>query len=154
MGVPQGRASRSSQARKTVVPVPPLEIDFISGPRMGEKVVLESRVCTLGRGDASNVQVFDPDVVNVSRVHCIFEYTGNRWCMRDNNSTNGTWRRLSCVLEPSKPVPLCDGMSILAGVHELLVEEAELTRWWLPSAFCATLEDLRREELREGPMGI
>lgn len=137
------------------VPIAPLELDFISGPRMGEKLVLCERVCTLGRGEGNTIQVSDSHLASVSRVHCIFEYVGNRWYMRDNGSTNGTWRRLSCVLEPSEPVPLADGVSIQAGVHEFIVEEVEMRTWWTPSAATAALGDMcEQEEHREQTAGI
>jgi len=131
------------------VPIAPLELDFISGPRMGEKLVLCERVCTLGRGEGNTIQVSDSQLASVSRVHCIFEYSGSRWHMRDNGSTNGTWRRLSCVLEPSDPMPLSDGMSIQAGVHEFLVEEAEMRQMWVPSMASAAFQELCEQERRE-----
>lgn len=131
-------------ALASLVPVPPLEIDFIAGPRMGEKLVLTERVSTMGRSDATTAQITDATLANISRVHCIFEYVGNRWHLRDNNSTNGTWQRLSCVLQPSVPRPLSPGTSVLAGTHEFLVEEAELTHWWLPSAACGVLDEMRQ----------
>lgn len=131
------------------MPISPLELDFISGPRMGEKLMLCDRVCTLGRGEGNTIQVSDSQLASVSRVHCIFEYSGDRWQMRDNGSTNGTWRRLSCVLEPSAPVPLFDGVSIQAGVHEFLVEEAEMRRTWIPSTAQVAFEDLHDQEKRE-----
>ncbi|CAE7584034.1 kidins220 [Symbiodinium sp. CCMP2592] len=103
-----------AQRPGTCMPIAPLELDFISGPRMGEKIVLCERVCTLGRGEGNTIQVTDSQLTSVSRVHCIFEFSGNRWRMRDNSSTNGTWRRLSCVLEPSEAVPVHGPMSIQA----------------------------------------
>ncbi|CAE8593718.1 unnamed protein product, partial [Polarella glacialis] len=140
-------ASRNSseplRRPKMSLPVQPLEIDFISGPRMGERVMVTDKVCTVGRGESSTIQVSDPMLANVSRTHCIFEYVGNRWQVSDNKSTNGTWRRLSCVLEPSEPVNLSTGVSFLAGVHEMQVEEAEMTRWWIPSSASAVLKDLQ-----------
>merc|ERR1712137_991187 len=141
----------STTTPATVVPIAPLELDFISGPRMGEKLVLCERVCTLGRGEGNTIQVSDSQLASVSRVHCIFEFSGNRWHMRDNGSTNGTWRRLSCVLEPSEPIPLTDGVSIQAGVHEFLVEEAVMRHWWIPSAAQASFEELYEQERREQP---
>lgn len=142
-------AGSVGQRGPAVVPIAPLELDFISGPRMGEKLVLCERVCTLGRGEGNTIQVSDSQPISVSRVHCIFEYSASRWRMRDNGSTNGTWRRLSCVLEPSDLVPLCDGVSIQAGVHEFLVEEVEMRHWWIPSIGRAALEDLLEQERRE-----
>merc|ERR1711879_213324 len=138
-----------TSTQPTQVPIAPLELDFISGPRMGEKLVLNERVCTLGRGEGNTIQVSDSQLASVSRVHCIFEYSGNRWHMRDNGPTNATWRRLSCVLEPSEPIPLSDGVSIQAGVHEFAVEEVEMRQWWIPSAAHACLEDLYEQERRE-----
>merc|ERR1739845_202647 len=91
-------------------------------------------------GEGNTIQVSDSQLASVSRVHCIFEYCGDRWRLRDNGSTNGTWRRLSCVLEPSDPIPLTEGMAIQAGVHEFLVEEVEISHWWMPSTASATLE--------------
>jgi len=128
------------------VPVPPLELDFITGPRTGERLTLFERRATMGRGEAATIQISDPMLANVSRIHCVFEYIGNRWHIRDNGSTNGTWRRLSCVLEPSKPTPLASGMSILAGVHEFRVEEGALGQWWLPSAASAVLSEMTDSE--------
>jgi len=133
--------ARSTSA--TIVPIAPLELDFISGPRMGEKLVLCERLCTLGRGEGNTIQVSDTQLTSVSRVHCIFEYSGNRWHMRDNGSTNGTWRRLSCVLEPSLPIPLTGGVSIQAGVHEFFVEEAEMPTWWIPSLVPPSCDEKR-----------
>eukprot|EP00929_Paragymnodinium_shiwhaense_P121289 TRINITY_DN93461_c0_g1_i1.p1 TRINITY_DN93461_c0_g1~~TRINITY_DN93461_c0_g1_i1.p1 ORF type:complete len:1023 (-),score=209.22 TRINITY_DN93461_c0_g1_i1:144-3212(-) len=149
---PPGTSSASKaegQALPSLVPIQPLELDFISGPRMGEKVVLNERVCTLGRGEGNTVQVSDSQLASVSRVHCIFEYRGNRWQLRDNGSTNGTWRRLSCVLEPSEPIPLCENMSIQAGVHEFLVEEVDMRHWWMPSMAASVFEELAEQERRE-----
>lgn len=151
----QGPAQRKGSsgatfAPATQVPIAPLELDFISGPRMGEKLVLCERVCTLGRGEGNTIQVNDSQLASVSRVHCIFEYVGNRWHMRDNSSTNGTWRRLSCVLEPSDPIPLQDGVSIQAGVHEFLVEEVEMPYWWLPSVAFASFEEICEQESERG----
>jgi len=131
----------------TFVPVPPLEIEFISGPRMGEKLALCRRMCTLGCGDMATVQVHDSQTASVSRIHCVIEYRGRQWHLRDNESTNGTWRRLSCVLEPSAPIQLTHGSSVQAGAHEFLVEEVELRRWWLPSAAMAAVESLCKQEV-------
>ncbi|CAE7352095.1 cmoB [Symbiodinium natans] len=125
----------------TCVPIAPLELDFISGPRMGEKIVLCERVCTLGRGEGNTIQVTDSQLTSVSRVHCIFEFSGNRWRMRDNSSTNGTWRRLSCVLEPSEAVPVHGPMSIQAGTHEFFVKPTEMRQCLIPSPGRSILED-------------
>mmetsp|Transcript_45205 Transcript_45205/g.104789 ORF Transcript_45205/g.104789 Transcript_45205/m.104789 type:complete len:937 (-) Transcript_45205:51-2861(-) len=140
------RGSSELSTPPTQVPIEPLELDFISGPRMGEKLVLSERICTLGRGEGNTIQVNDSQLVSVSRVHCIFEYRGDRWHMRDNSSTNGTWKRLSCVLEPSDPVPLHGGISIQAGVHEFLVEEAEMRDWWVPSMSVTSFDELCVEQ--------
>mmetsp|Transcript_55835 Transcript_55835/g.181294 ORF Transcript_55835/g.181294 Transcript_55835/m.181294 type:complete len:960 (+) Transcript_55835:156-3035(+) len=130
----------------TSLPVPPLELEFISGPRTGERLTLCERKSTLGRGEAATIQITDPMLANVSRIHCLFEYVGDRWHIRDNSSTNGTWRRLSCVLEPSKPVPLTPGMSVLAGVHEFRVEEGDLGTWWPESVAASLLDEMSARE--------
>jgi len=130
----------------TPVPIAPLELDFISGPRMGEKLMLSERVCTLGRGEGNAIQVNDSQLASVSRVHCIFEYRGNWWHIRDNGSTNGTWRRLSCILQPSDPIPLHQGVSIQAGAHEFFVEEATMRRSWFPSTASQSFEELCEQE--------
>lgn len=142
------RAQAGTAALGIIIPIHPLEIDFISGPRTGERLTMCERRCTMGRGEGSTIQVSDPMLANVSRSHCVFEYVGERWYVRDNGSTNGTWLRLSCVLEPSKPVPLASGMSILAGVHEFRVEDLEMARCWLPSAASAVLEEFSAREQR------
>lgn len=116
------------------LPAAPLEIDFISGPRMGERLMVTDRLCTIGRGEKCSIQLSDQALANVSRTHCIFKCIGNRWWINDNNSTNGTWHRLSCVLQPSEPKDLHTGMTVLAGVQELKVEEVEMNRWCIPSA--------------------
>lgn len=126
------------------LPLGPLELDFISGPRMGERVLVTDRVCTFGRCNTCTVQVSDPTLPNVSRKHCLFEQEGSSWVVKDNKSTNGTWRRLSCILEPSAPVDLTTGVSLMAGIHELKVEEAELPRWWIPSTAGSLLESLAK----------
>eukprot|EP00913_Durusdinium_trenchii_P000883 g821.t1 len=259
MHTDQGRLKMQSG---TCIPVAPLELDFISGPRMGEKIVLSDRVCTLGRGEGNTIQVTDSQLASVSRVHCIFEFSGNRWQMRDNSSTNGldlrskkgqryhatqkrfgglisdathdqlhrrgpslsrvhgllklgphrakffgqvhstkkdkkpsgykasrstlmfsevslagardrskhlcpvetspsdlgTWRRLSCVLEPSELIPVTRSMSIQAGTHEFFVKPAEMRQCLIPSPGRAILDEMcqtprqPREESR-GPTG-
>ncbi|CAK0881644.1 unnamed protein product [Prorocentrum cordatum] len=108
--------------RSEQITVPPLEIVFVTGPRMGEKLVLTKRVNTMGRSNTATVQITDAVLTNISRVHCVFECIGGLWHLRDNGSTNGTWQRLSCVLQPSAPKPLSAGMSVLAGALEFLVE--------------------------------
>jgi len=123
-----------------LAPASPLELDFISGPSAGQRVALCERLCTMGRGEGNTVQISDPMLSNISRLHCIFEWEGNRWRLRDNSSTNGTWRRLSCVLDPSRLMPLDVGTSVLAGVHEFLVEEANLWHCYIPSTAVAMLE--------------
>jgi hypothetical protein len=128
------------------VPVVPLELEFITGPRMGERIVIYERVATIGRSEGSSIQVSDPQVSNISRIHCILDYAGDCWHIRDNDSTNGTWRRLSCVLEPSVLSPLTGGVSFLAGTHEFQVEEAELPCAWTPSLTSEVLQECCGQE--------
>lgn len=148
------RASGGYPGQKLSLPMAPLELEFVSGPRTGERLTLTDRISTMGRAEGCTVQVSDPMLANISRVHCIFEYTNNRWHIRDTGSTNGTWRRLSCVLEPSKPTPLTSGVSILAGAHEFRVEEVEMDQWWFPSIASQVLghacqkEERRQQESR------
>jgi pSer/pThr/pTyr-binding forkhead associated (FHA) protein len=118
---------------KVTAPIAPLELEFISGPRMGERITVTSPVCTLGRADGNGVQVNDSQLASVSRIHCTFQYCGDRWYLHDNKSTNGTWRRLSCVLEPSVPVPLDHGVAIQAGTHQFEVEVFETPFAIIPS---------------------
>ena len=79
----------------TCLPTRPLELEVISGPRMGERFTLLERVCTIGLAEGSTIRISDPMNSNISRLHCYLEYVGNRWQIRDNQSTNGTWQRLS-----------------------------------------------------------
>ncbi|CAE7320715.1 unnamed protein product [Symbiodinium natans] len=125
------------------LPWAPLEIDFVSGPRMGERLLLTEQLCTIGRADTCTIQISDPMLANVSRQHCFLQKTAKGWKILDNKSTNGTWRRLSCVLEPSEPQDLQSGMCILAGVHEFRVEETEMDRCWLPSPAAKILQTLQ-----------
>lgn len=124
------------------LPIPPLELDFISGPRMGERIQVTDRICTVGRCESNTIQLNDPSLPNISKRHCVLEYSGTQWVVKDHKSTNGTWRRLSCVLEPSAPVDLKAGVSFMAGIHEFQVEEAELPRWCVPSTAGAVLDSL------------
>lgn len=124
----------------------PLEIDFISGPRIGERLLITDRLCTIGRGENCTVQLSDQSLANVSRVHCSFRCSGNRWWLCDEGSTNGTWRRLSCALEPSQPCDIESGETILAGVQEMKIEEADLDQWVIPSPASAVLTELCETE--------
>jgi pSer/pThr/pTyr-binding forkhead associated (FHA) protein len=134
-------------------PLAPLELDFISGGRMGEKLILNSRVATLGRSEDCTIPVNDTTFANVSRTHCVFEFKNGRWTIRDNNSTNGTWRRTSCILQPSRPEVLQVGGRVFAGLHELSVqEEASMTHWWAPSAGVAALSALLLRPTRDSPL--
>eukprot|EP00930_Biecheleria_cincta_P020445 TRINITY_DN15386_c0_g2_i1.p1 TRINITY_DN15386_c0_g2~~TRINITY_DN15386_c0_g2_i1.p1 ORF type:complete len:1012 (-),score=155.87 TRINITY_DN15386_c0_g2_i1:171-3206(-) len=123
------------------LPAAPLELDFISGPRMGERLLVTDRICTVGRGEKSTIQLSDQTLANVSRTHCVFKCMGGRWWLFDNNSTNGTWHRLSCVLQPSEPKELHTGATILAGIQEFKVEEAEMSRWCIPSPASRVLQE-------------
>mmetsp|Transcript_30855 Transcript_30855/g.71272 ORF Transcript_30855/g.71272 Transcript_30855/m.71272 type:complete len:927 (+) Transcript_30855:67-2847(+) len=144
------RPRKSGKARSSALALPasPLEIDFISGPRIGERVMITDRMCTIGRGDACTIQLSDPTLANVSRVHCSFRLSGGRWWLCDEGSTNGTWSRLSCALEPSTPQDIEVGETILAGVQELKVEEAELSRWCIPSPVSFILAEMVSSERR------
>ena len=51
-------ALQHREGTRTVVPVVPLELEFISGPRMGEKVVVCQRICTLGRAEGNAIQAY------------------------------------------------------------------------------------------------
>ena len=55
-GVRYLRAKRGC-GRQVTAPIAPLELEFISGPRMGERITVTSPVCTLGRADGNGVQV-------------------------------------------------------------------------------------------------
>jgi hypothetical protein len=136
-------AAASQSFTSALGPKPPLELQFISGPREGELVVLTDRYCTLGRGEFNTVPINDTRHANISRMHCIFELRSGRWYIKDNGSTNGTWRRMSCIMEASEPRGLASGMSFLAGTHEFCVEEADLGYWQIPSS---VHEALARDE--------
>jgi len=147
----EGEGTRMAGVPYAVAPMPPLELEFISGPRMGEKVVLCQRSCALGRAEGNQVQVNDAQLASVSRVHCIFEYRDTRWHLRDHQSTNGTWRRLSCVLEPSSPVPLFHGAQIQAGHHEFLVEEVVSQKWLIPNLGLRVMQSITETSEQEPP---
>jgi pSer/pThr/pTyr-binding forkhead associated (FHA) protein len=149
-------ASNVENWKPEQAPIKPLEIEFISGPRMGEKVVMWDRVGSLGRCASNTVQVHDPSIANVSRVHCIFEYIGDRWQIRDNKSTNGTWRRLSCILEPSSPLPLNGGEVIMAGGHEFKVEVLKLPagNTGLPYVASEALDEIMYSAGLTGPQSL
>lgn len=130
----------TSHTAPTPLPWSPMELDFVSGPNMGERLMITERHCTIGRADSCTIQISDPMLANVSRTHCIIQNTGRGAKIMDNNSTNGTWKRLSCVLEPSDPQELKNGTCILAGVHEFRIEEAEMPCDWIPSVAGRTLQ--------------
>mmetsp|Transcript_42704 Transcript_42704/g.117870 ORF Transcript_42704/g.117870 Transcript_42704/m.117870 type:complete len:909 (+) Transcript_42704:98-2824(+) len=148
LGGTEPATSASSTCQAAALPVSPMEIEFLAGSRIGEKTIISNRISTLGRSDDATVQVGDMSLTNVSRIHCAFEYKGGRWEIRDTGSTNGTWRRLSCILEPSTPVPLQEGDQISAGTHEFVVQKAEMSCWCAPSVGIAALQNLIREKNR------
>lgn len=122
----------TSHTAPTPLPWSPMELDFVSGPNMGERLMITERHCTIGRADSCTIQISDPMLANVSRTHCIIQNTGRGAKIMDNNSTNGTWKRLSCELK--------NGTCILAGVHEFRIEEAEMPCDWIPSVAGRTLQ--------------
>eukprot|EP00439_Symbiodinium_sp_Y106_P019579 s370_g2.t1 len=93
--------------------------------------MVTDRICTIGRGDTCTIQLSDPTLANVSRVHCSFRNVRGRWWLCDEGSTNGTWSRLSrpgmlqwplrvsanrgCALDPSAPQDIEPGEILLAG---------------------------------------
>jgi len=146
-------------SKSATAPIRPLELEFISGPPMGERITVTTPVCTLGRADGNGVQVNDSQLASVSRVHCTFQFLGDRWYLHDNKSTNGTWRRLSCVLESSLPVPLDHGVAIQAGTHQFEVEVFTSPFLILPSSVqevmlkCVGLGSARETAWNGGPQG-
>jgi len=142
------KSQEEARPSEIALPASMLEIDFISGPRIGERVMVTDRICTIGRGDTCTIQLSDPTLANVSRVHCSFRNVRGRWWLCDEGSTNGTWSRLSCALDPSAPQDIEPGEILLAGVQELKVEEAELSRWCIPSPASSILAELCSSERR------
>lgn len=141
------KSSLSGTNRTICVPVPPLEVEFISGPRTGENVIITDRRCVIGRSEACAIQVANSNGVanNISREHLSFELVGGRWHISDAGSTNGTWKRLSCVLEPSGLVPLQPGLVFTAGLHEFRVEHALAESWWLESVIVRVIDTILRK---------
>lgn len=60
----------------------------LAGPRIGQRVTLQSKSLTIGRG-SKNRLIFDVD--SVSRNHASIEWTGSAHSVKDLGSTNGTF---------------------------------------------------------------
>jgi len=60
----------------------------LAGPRIGQRVALQSKPLTIGRGSKSKL-IFDAD--SVSRRHSSIEWSGGRHRVKDLGSTNGTF---------------------------------------------------------------
>lgn len=68
------------------VPVPPLELDFITGPRTGERLTLFERRATMGRGEAGTAFLFTRGEAGVS-ARCWSRRRGHRRSVRPNHIT-------------------------------------------------------------------
>ncbi len=60
----------------------------LAGPRIGQRVALQSKPLTIGRGSKAKL-IFDAD--SVSRLHSSIEWSGGRHRVKDLGSTNGTF---------------------------------------------------------------
>ncbi|CAK0844152.1 unnamed protein product, partial [Prorocentrum cordatum] len=144
----RGGAGAACPAPATSLPVPSLEIDFVAGPRMGEKLVLTDR----GPGEHSGAQRrgHGPDFRLVSGQH-----------LEDPLRLRVSWKPLAPVRQrlhqrhvaaallcaaafrTRSPAPGHIGAGRHARVHRRGLGRAELTHWWLPSAACGVLAGLR-----------
>ena len=62
------------------------ELVFVSGPQLGERVVLTSNIVVIGRSPAADVQLTE---LHASREHVRFQLTRDGWII-ENLSANGT----------------------------------------------------------------
>jgi hypothetical protein len=82
--VPDSSSAQHDPIPLQVAPVAPLEIEFISGPRMGEHIVISQKAATLGRAEGNTITVNDAQLASVSRTHCtIFAFIS--WSFGESN---------------------------------------------------------------------
>jgi type VI secretion system FHA domain protein len=90
---------------------------------------------SLGRGQENDWVLQDPDRV-VSKRHCVFEFRGGFWQLRDL-SANGTFiNHAAAPVGRDMVVPLNSGDRVRVGAYEIeaRVEEAGVAAQWRPSA--------------------
>eukprot|EP00929_Paragymnodinium_shiwhaense_P004434 TRINITY_DN10537_c0_g1_i3.p1 TRINITY_DN10537_c0_g1~~TRINITY_DN10537_c0_g1_i3.p1 ORF type:complete len:898 (+),score=130.54 TRINITY_DN10537_c0_g1_i3:125-2818(+) len=129
-------------------PPQPLDLEVMSGTCIGDRLLIGERRATLGCGAEATIQV-SREEGGIADIHCIFVYSNGRWRVRDNDSSGGTWLRMSRMMEPSKAVTLQSGATLLAGNHRLSATVARMTYWWAPSAGARALRSLRSKTEQE-----
>jgi pSer/pThr/pTyr-binding forkhead associated (FHA) protein len=79
------------------------------------EVALDGDEFTIGRNSGNDIIV---DLPQVSRVHARVERRGDRWVLKDNNSSNGTWFGSSRIDE----VPLDGGATFQIGTAQFVLK--------------------------------
>lgn len=92
---------------------PPAVLELADGADVTPSFVLGGEETTIGRSDANDVVLLDP---NVSRLHAKVEAAGGAYVISDSGSTNGTWVNEERVAEAE----LSDGDVIRLGSTNLV----------------------------------
>ena len=93
----------TTAATEAVIALPRLELR--SGPSMGLSFVLSTDSCTIGSGQAANLQVFDP---SVAALHARVRLAQGVHYFSDSGSPSGSYAR-NVRVAPGQELPLGDG---------------------------------------------
>ncbi|MCM1039198.1 MAG: FHA domain-containing protein [Ruminococcus sp.] len=110
-----------------------------SGTHANEKFLLEGELI-IGRDPQMCQLIYPKTEKNISGVHCKIQEIGDRVCLIDLNSTNGTFFQDGTRLEPDMPRTMTSGQGFYLGSRENFfdlvieeeVEEGRRGRWSKP----------------------
>lgn len=94
-------------------------LTITSGEMEGQKVELDQDDITIGRSDQNSLSLDDPAI---SGKHCLVKKEGNKYTLKDLNSTNGTRLNGRNIVE----VRLKPGDIIMLGAIELTIDGTDI----------------------------
>ncbi len=94
----------------------PLVLTILSGSDIGRIYVPTDDTCSLGRANTCDIVLLDSQV---SSLHATIRREGERYCLSDHNSANGTF--LHTPSQPIAQVDLTDGDVFILGKTQLRV---------------------------------
>ena len=109
-----------SLAARTVPGIPqaifPLVLTILNGPETGRIYIPTDDSCSLGRESTCDIVLLDP---KVSGIHATIQRDGERYCLSDHKSANGTF--LHTRSQPIAQVNLTDGDVFILGQTQVRV---------------------------------
>lgn len=124
--IPMPKANYPQQAQpvptytRNVMPTQPgYWLVMRRGPDLNAMHLLQGEIITLGRDDANNIPIADPEV---SRYHLRFVWQGQGYAVEDLGSTNGT--RINGGPKVTTLTPLQPGQALMLGDAIILSYEA------------------------------